>query len=85
VSGFAHEVNAPEDPRSESQPHAASAERMREALDVATDLHTLALQYRSERRFDDARRVASQAATILRQHVPDSEVLDDVMVTLRGL
>ena len=81
-----HEANAPGHPGHDISLEAAEAtKRTAEALQVAAALHDLAHQYRSDGRIDDARRVASQAEAILRDHAPDSNALDEVSVTLRDL
>jgi len=86
VSGSTDEANAPEHLGPEPSSEAAEAtKRTAEALQVAAALHDLALQYRLDGRTEDARRVASQAEAILREHAPDSDALDEILVTLRDL
>ena len=53
--------------------------REREALDVAITLRDLALAYWNDGRIEDARRVAGQAAAILREHCPGAP---DLLVVL---
>ncbi|HEX9236065.1 MAG TPA: hypothetical protein VF972_07280 [Actinomycetota bacterium] len=60
----------------------AGLDRQREAIEVGTALHRLALRYWARGRSEDARRIASQAEAILRAHSPGSPVLAKVIATM---
>ena len=60
----------------------AGLDRQREAIEVGTALHRLALRYWARGRSEDARRIASQAEAILRAHSPGSPVLAKVIANM---
>jgi hypothetical protein len=55
------------------------------AYEMSRNLHELALRYWSQGRAEDARRVALQAADILRRIDPGSELMARITSTIEGV